>query len=224
MPAKNRKKTGRFLTTFAKPIYRNTIVCIIKIVRTISVIVNLILQECNSVNLIKNYFSFKGRMGRREYFLIQIAYAIIETTLSRRFSIAGGSLDESLFWLVTFLVSLPLVVKRFHDCDVSVKFIYYLVITNVLGFFSWHIDTVIVGNFARILQGGITLISLVVAIKFLMIVFKRGTEGENQHGPRPEEFSLGVRFTYAVWIVAALIVAISIKTYDFSAMFSYKNF
>lgn len=122
---------------------------------------------------LKSFFSYKGRLGRLQYFLRQGAVCII-------FALLGYSLEapEEMFILVfvqNILISL-LMIARFHDLD---KPGYWVIIPFVCNMIPM---TVIFNGSMNIMAGICSLIAFSIRIYTL---FAPGTPGPNSYGNQP---------------------------------------
>lgn len=122
---------------------------------------------------LKSFFSYKGRLGRLQYFLRQGAVCII-------FALLGYSLEapEEMFILVfvqNILISL-LMIARFHDLD---KPGYWVIIPWVCDMITMSI---IFNGSMNIMAGVCSLIAFGIKIYTL---FAPGTPGPNSYGNQP---------------------------------------
>ena len=114
----------------------------------------------------RGFFSYTGRMGRGRYFwtmlLLEVLWLLSASVLELLVMELGGGLDTAplLFWFLAsplaFLAMSFPIVKRFHDLDRPGKQYYLL------------------------------LIPLYNLYLFLVLLFKKGTPGENQYGTDPQ--------------------------------------
>ncbi len=140
----------------------------------------------------KKYATFKGRASRSEYWwytlfasLISLLGAVIASTLY------GDPSELTLFdivWLLIFLPSLAVGIRRLHDVNKSGKWLIFplasLILTPVISLFEEH----------GLMDSAIGLsISLLVLFGFLMyfyvlyLAIKKSDGGENQYGKNPVE-------------------------------------
>lgn len=122
---------------------------------------------------LKSFFSYKGRLGRLQYFLRQGAVCII-------FALLGYSLEapEEMFILVfvqNILISL-LMIARFHDLD---KPGYWVIIPWVCDMITMSI---IFNGSMNIMASVCSLIAFGIRIYTL---FAPGTPGLNSYGNQP---------------------------------------
>ncbi len=107
----------------------------------------------------KHYF--EGRIARLNYFVagiaLSISLSIVSSILNKVVGGVGANLVVGLITLAAFMLSLSLMLRRFHD----------------MGWSGWHSLWMIV--------------PLVNIVFCLMLLFKRGTAGDNQYGKDPEK-------------------------------------
>lgn len=117
---------------------------------------------------LKKYAEFKGRSRRREYwmfFLFCVIVYFFAMILDNAFGIAFNLAEESsgvgpiymVSSLALFIPSLAVSVRRLHDIDKS----------------GWYIL--------------VTLIPLIGAIWFLVMMITEGTKGANKYGADPKD-------------------------------------
>lgn len=159
------------------------------------------LIEC-FVLFFKNYVNFKGRTGRREYWLTILAIFLVSCGISlfaQVITAAAGlimftTIVDGIFSLAIIIPSISLVVRRLHDRDKSGLF-YLFVLIPIVG-------------------------SIILFIWMLMA----GTPGENRFGPiecyeelaekhrneTPEDIKKRKKRTIIVVIAAILLVVASV--------------
>ena len=118
-----------------------------------------------------NYINFSGRARRKEYWMFMLFHiilcciaAVLDNILGLDFTVGSGYYEASvgygwiylLYALVTFLPSFSLVVRRLHDVGKS----------------GWFIL--------------ISIIPLIGAIWFLVLMCTDGNSEENTYGPSPK--------------------------------------
>lgn len=114
----------------------------------------------------RKYATFSGRAPRSEYWLFILFYTILLLItafidLASGFFIYGYSAISSIFWLVTLIPSLAVVVRRLHD-------------TNRRGWWLF-----------------LLLVPLVGLIWFIVLMCLRSTSGENRFGQEPLKLLVG---------------------------------
>ena len=122
---------------------------------------------------LKSFFSYKGRLGRLQYFLRQGAICII-------FSLLGYSLEppEGMFvsaFVQNILISL-LMIARVHDLD---KPGYWVIIPFVCDMITMSL---IFNGSINIMTG---LCSLIASGIRIYTLFAPGTPGPNSYGNQP---------------------------------------
>lgn len=129
-------------------------------------------------------FSFKGRIGRRDFWLWMAIWVALMAVL---FTLSGQSwLDTQLtaFGLVVLLwPTAAMMVKRLHDRNKSGWWALLLVVAWVLASGNWYMFSAIwqwgIGRFLPILIIVMTLLDCGVFL---------GTKGENRFGAEAEPF------------------------------------
>ena len=111
----------------------------------------------------ENYYNFKGRARRSEYWyfalmniIILIVAAVLDNVLGLTFGVLPYGYLYVAFALAVFIPGLAVAVRRLHDVGKS-------------GWFYF-----------------IVLIPLIGAIWLLVLFFTEGDHGENQYGPDPK--------------------------------------
>ncbi|MCG7561594.1 MULTISPECIES: DUF805 domain-containing protein [Pseudoalteromonas] len=116
------------------------------------------------LSVFKNYFEFKGRARRKEYWvfilcsiLVSVVLGLVDVTLGLYSEEAGLGLLSGLYALAIIIPSIALSVRRLHDTGRS----------------GWWV-----------LLSLIPLIGPIVLIVFYVMDSK---PGENEYGPNPKE-------------------------------------
>ncbi len=128
-------------------------------------------------------FDFNGRSSRSEYWWVQLfmTLALLASVIPLVFFVFGTGLEGSdehfgpiailflgvflVVWLVHFVPSIALVVRRFHDLNQT----------------GWLYLIFLILSF-------IPIIGLLVSIGMIVWFCFRGTDGPNQYGPDPLEY------------------------------------
>ncbi len=132
-------------------------------------------------------FSFQGRIGRKTFWMWNIAYYVLivgfSVGLSKLFP-ALSYLLLPIFLLVLLVPDLAITTKRWHDRD---KSIYWLALNIPL--IIGRMGTPLIGPVSEQtspLQMGMASISLICGVWILVECgFLKGTEGKNKYGPDP---------------------------------------
>ena len=122
---------------------------------------------------LKSFFSYKGRLGRLQYFLRQGAVCIIFALLGYALETPEGMLV--LTFVQNILIS-PLMIARFHDLD---KPGYWVIIPFVCDMITMAL---IFNGSMYIMAGVCSLIAFGIRISTL---FAPGTPGPNSYGRQP---------------------------------------
>jgi uncharacterized membrane protein YhaH (DUF805 family) len=146
------------------------------------------LRSGQTLDLGNLLFKFSGRIGRGEFWLAWLAYAIVYLVLN----IVGALSDSmtlaalsSMITIVTFISSIAVGIKRLHDRDKSGWYVLLLYVApTVLFLIGLMIGTTRDG--ATTLAYGLWLIALAISIwGFVELGCRRGTVGGNPYGPDP---------------------------------------
>ena len=141
-------------------------------------------QEAIRTCLKEKYVTFSGRAARSEYWYFVLFYMIVIMAIYALFMVAGGMRalqtgDFSAFHyllivvyvvvaLGVFLPSISVLVRRFHDRNMSGWW--------VLGF---------------MLLSAVPFVGILVSIGMLVLLCLKGTDGENKYGDDPLNPSSG---------------------------------
>jgi len=136
----------------------------------------------------KRYAEFSGRSRRMEFWMFGVFNMIVYAVLFGVMFGLGGGLEALagadpedptaifgamfggfglllvLWWLITFIPSLAVTVRRLHDRDMS-------------GW--WYLGIIVLSM--------LPLIGIVASIGFLVLMFLEGTRGPNRFGPDPKD-------------------------------------
>jgi len=155
----------------------------------------------NALVVLKNFYVFKGRSSRKEFWMFVLAAIIgglalailsVIPVLGKLFSII-----LNLYELAIFIVSLSAGTRRLHDVNKSGK----LLIPYIIGFIPLVILTFIMLYFRRdpvllyfysgwliflyVLVGLFGLFAAVIGIILIVFWCRQGDPGENKYGPKP---------------------------------------
>ena len=150
--------------------------------------------------MLKNFFTYKGRIGRKTYIisaiLVWCATLLLFALINGGIYVAGGSVIEALqspvysqiykviggIFTLTF-VSFP-VVKRLHDIKASGYFFLFLPAIVLLNLIFMDANGQI--RFESLMWMKYVLSGLSwLSLAFILLIFKKGTEGPNAYGPDP---------------------------------------
>ena len=139
-------------------------------------------------------FSPKGRLNRSSYIIANIVlYVMIyvfKAIVHLFFGIKGaGHVLGIIVLIIGFIISVLLLIKRFHDFDKSGYYLLgFIVVTNISAAVLAGIIMMIAGEGA-----GLAALSLMALAILLYTFLKPGTDGVNQYGNQPAAlFDLGL--------------------------------
>ena len=143
-------------------------------------------------------FSFKGRINRKKYFLFAISVIFIGLAIEALIPPSFEKIDEDLTFVGAFgflvylclhilftYIGIAVDVKRLHDLNKSGWFCLFGVIpltTYTILDMAGYEDISTLSNRLQILELGLWIIWFVY---FIILLFTKGTEGENQFGEDP---------------------------------------
>lgn len=151
--------------------------------------------------MLKNFFSYKGRMGRKKYFFTSVTALILTILISIAVVVGAIAIMRYVFKVpvgVFFLFEIALlivvllcailmwtifsfpVVKRLHDMQFSGWWFFLLVLLGPVYIFFRKIYL----NDLRIIELEL-LTSIITFIVLLILFLKKGTKGPNKYGPDP---------------------------------------
>jgi uncharacterized membrane protein YhaH (DUF805 family) len=139
------------------------------------------------MTLINKVFSFKGRLRRRDYWLLSLALGLVIIAVMAPLFL-GLKLDLQDKWvellsLVFLWPSVALLVKRIHDRDKTGWMAANYWVPSVLSTGLSFIPEFGLGGLKVILD----IITTVVGVWFLIeFGFMDGTQGRNAYGPSPK--------------------------------------
>lgn len=146
------------------------------------------------MNISDLFLSFRGRIGRRQYWIATGVVAVLALVLQWMLGVPIMSDPSSLrLRIIAFVIGLismyptaAIAVKRLHDRDQPAMYVWVLMVAlavvligDLLGYFDDSTDLSFMSSIAIIFVA-------VVALAFLVeLGFRRGTPGPNKHGPDP---------------------------------------
>lgn len=153
------------------------------------------------MQFLENIFSFKGRIGRVNFFwriflyfiLVYFIFPIISMFFVYNRAPEWLSYLNVLIIVISVLAILSGVVKRMHDLNYSgllglpITIIWVLTFTPILGYYGTHyilkyliifVDWIFLGIVATPI-----LVSLITATLFIILVLIKGEDVDNRYGP-----------------------------------------
>jgi uncharacterized membrane protein YhaH (DUF805 family) len=147
------------------------------------------------MNLANLFFSFEGRIGRRDFWLGALILGVADAAVGWLFGVPLWPQDDVDFHVrlieaavdVVFTYpTIALAVKRLHDRNQPTRYAWVLVAAiaagisaSLLGLFDDRTETSLFGWV-------VAAFVVVVSLGFLVeLGFRRGTVGDNRHGPDP---------------------------------------
>jgi uncharacterized membrane protein YhaH (DUF805 family) len=150
------------------------------------------------MTLVDYYFSPRGRISRKEYWLGMVALVVLTLPIAAlidpaAFRMVDGAVTPpstagTLWGLVVTWPSAAIAIKRFNDCNWPYWLGYVLALLMALlgvgNYFGFLLDPDHMDPAEKLV-----LVGLVVAFLWSLIEngFHRGTPGPNQYGPDPLE-------------------------------------
>ncbi|OGI65494.1 hypothetical protein A3A95_03190 [Candidatus Nomurabacteria bacterium RIFCSPLOWO2_01_FULL_39_18] len=144
----------------------------------------------NFIGVLKKYAVFKGRAGRREYWMFVLVSLIVSIVLSILDGIFGLKLDKdtgvlsSLYSLAVFLPTLGVSIRRLHDTNHSG---WWILAPSIAGLITVGLFflSIFQNNYVPLIIGGIVTLILGVALVIFFVL--DSNPGENKYGPNPKE-------------------------------------
>ena len=139
-------------------------------------------------------FSFKGRINRARYLVVQLALVTFWPILWRKFSFHFSSQWEALHWVVAITmiwINAATTVKRLHDRNRSGWWAVPILILNRLSLVYYGLFFGLSFGVDISIAKELLLVMLAVAISLLQtwviieLFFVMGTDGPNRFGPDP---------------------------------------
>ena len=139
-------------------------------------------------------FSFKGRINRARYLVVQLALVTFWLMLWLRFSFHFASQWEALHWVVAITmiwINAATTVKRLHDRNRSGWWVIAIFIVNRLAYVYYGLFFGLSFGVDISIGKELLLVMLAVALSLLQtwvvieLVFLMGTDGPNRFGPDP---------------------------------------
>jgi uncharacterized membrane protein YhaH (DUF805 family) len=139
-------------------------------------------------------FSFKGRINRARYLVVQLALLTFWLMLWLKFSFHFASQWEALHWVIAITmiwISAATTVKRLHDRNRSGWWAIAILIVNRLAYAYYGLFFGLSFGVDISIAKELLLVMLAVALSLLQtwvvieLVFVMGTDGPNRFGPDP---------------------------------------
>jgi uncharacterized membrane protein YhaH (DUF805 family) len=139
-------------------------------------------------------FSFKGRINRARYLVVQLALLTFWLILWLKFSFQFSSQWEALHWIVAITmiwINAATTVKRLHDRNRSGLWAVAIFIVNRLSYAYYGLFFGLYFGVDISTAKELMLVMLAVALSLLQtwviieLVFLMGTDGPNRFGPDP---------------------------------------
>jgi uncharacterized membrane protein YhaH (DUF805 family) len=139
-------------------------------------------------------FSFKGRINRARYLVVQLALITFWLVLWPKFSFHFSSQWEALHWVVAIpmiWINAAITVKRLHDCDRSGWWAVAILVLNRLSYVYYGLFFGLYFGVDISTARELLLVMLAVALSllqtwiFIELFFVMGTDGPNRFGPDP---------------------------------------
>ncbi len=134
------------------------------------------------LKVLKNYFNFKGRASRKEYWMFIFINFLIETVFFVTMLTVGdiAATLSGIYSLALFIPTMAVTVRRFHDVHRSGWLL--------LGVYAVAGVGAAVGSFVDSLSFFILflIVMLVIVIWIWYVLLKAGDVGDNKYGPDPQ--------------------------------------
>ena len=136
---------------------------------------------------LKTFFSYKGRIARKEYFLICLSIGIIYkffySGITFVFEISEQEIPH-IFWILHYVFFSVIyfcpTAKRLHDIEFSAWMYVLIFFVGVLGYYK---NPVLIES----LNALDWILSIIFIFLSCFLIFKKGTKGPNKYGPNPLE-------------------------------------
>jgi len=143
----------------------------------------------NYLGVLKKYFVFKGRAGRKEFWYFVLANVIIWIP----FWILGlipflGRLFDIVYWLFRLAILIPTItvtVRRLQDTDKSGWML--LILAGASGLLSIF-AALSAFSFNLFLMSFLIILAIVPGVILLVFTILEGTKGDNKYGPVPSSY------------------------------------
>ena len=139
----------------------------------------------------QHLLTYNGRRGRLSYLKVGVFWSIIIQILTLflvPIVIALGNVVGLLFaFLIDLVLAYPMfcnVSKRMHDLDWPTSWSAVLCLFGVFLSYGNEVTKSLAGSNNSMLYGKV-VVALIFCIPFIILTFKKGTEGPNQYGEDP---------------------------------------
>ena len=138
----------------------------------------------------KRYFDFKGRTSRGNYWWAILAQFILTFLVGFIAGMVDVDALETLWSLGVFIPGVAMCVRRLHDLDRSGWWIILMYVPFILTIASATMTTAsLLLNSDSTTAGGfglttiiLGLLTLIIAIYFIVLFVRKGTQGANRYG------------------------------------------
>jgi len=143
----------------------------------------------NYLGVLKKYFVFKGRAGRKEYWYFVLANVIVGFA----FWILGlipvlGRLFDLVSWLFTIAIFIPNItvcVRRLQDTNRSGWLV--LILGGASGLLAFFAGLSVL-TYNLFLMSFLVILAIVPGVILLVFTILEGTKGDNKYGPVPSSY------------------------------------
>ena len=154
---------------------------------------------------VKAFCSMRGRSSRREFLCI-VAIAAVLMLASAVFCFNGAAFPYAACLLIfsglLYLFTIPVTIRRLHDCGLSAKYFLLGVTAGVFGILAQYPFQM------KWVVPVLALAGLFLGIWNLYNVLRPGTEGENDYGAPEDDGKLSKTWfmKWLLFLVAALLI------------------
>jgi uncharacterized membrane protein YhaH (DUF805 family) len=137
-------------------------------------------------------FSFKGRIGRARYLVVELALLTVWLTLLKLQYYVAPQWEQWLITLVMIWINLAVTAKRLHDCDRSGWWALAIFAVNRLSYLYYGLFFGLAFGVDLSIATELLLVISAVALSLLNtwivieLFFLAGTDGFNRFGPDPD--------------------------------------
>ena len=131
---------------------------------------------------IKNYFNFKGRCSRKNFWLFTLDSFIISMFLFLISKIINTNILTTIYSIFIIIPGLSIASRRFHDCGKSAKLFFITYFVPLILLLILYIALVANKTVNPILIYLIFVIQIIFYIYMLYILLKKGDKETNKYG------------------------------------------